>query len=294
MHTNLHLSVISISSTPHFFHVQRKNIAVLENFIDQNQHKYLRSGQEIEKDNIEEQIGSFSRACSSNITKLHEMITKVPVASPAKGISLSSDVIAHRHGVILILSERLAEATKRFDVLRSARYKSMLKNRDVKRRRTPSPYHNAKYSQQASKTPMTPRSSTQIRYGSDELESNGVHDVTSGNYTLDQSSQYQQHLDAENLALQEELIETADEVQRAERNIREIATLNQMFSTAILQQSEQIEKLYSDAVAATGNIKKANVQLDKAVKVNRSSQKIMFFFLLFASIALLFLDWYYS
>lgn len=35
------------------------------------------------------------------------------------------------------------------------------------------------------------------------------------------------------------------QVQQAERTVREIATLNQMFSTAIMHQSEQIEKLYS-------------------------------------------------
>lgn len=38
------------------------------------------------------------------------------------------------------------------------------------------------------------------------------------------------------------------QVQHAERTVREIATLNQMFSTAIMQQSEQIEQLYSQAV----------------------------------------------
>ena len=34
-------------------------------------------------------------------------------------------------------------------------------------------------------------------------------------------------------------------------------------------QSEQIEKLYADAVEATHNISRANVQLDKAIRTNR-------------------------
>lgn len=36
------------------------------------------------------------------------------------------------------------------------------------------------------------------------------------------------------------------QVQHAERTVREIATLNQMFSTTIMHQSEQIEKLYTE------------------------------------------------
>lgn len=37
-------------------------------------------------------------------------------------------------------------------------------------------------------------------------------------------------------------------------------------------QSEQIEKLYADAVEATHNITRANVQLDKAIRTNRWAQ----------------------
>lgn len=68
----------------------------------------------------------------------------------------------------------------------------------------------------------------------------------------------------------------------------------QMFSTAITQQSEQIEQLYSAAVEATQHISKANVQLGKAVKTNSSARKYMLAFFLVASLCLLFLDWWYS
>ena len=104
----------------------------------------------------------------------------------------------------------------------------------------------------------------------------------------------QSQVDAQNVALQAELLNMTDQVQHTERTVREIATLNQMFSTAILQQSEQIEQLYTEAVAATGTIGRANVQLDKAIRANRSGQKCMFILLVLASVMLLFLDWWYS
>jgi len=84
------------------------------------------------------------------------------------------------------------------------------------------------------------------------------------------------------------------QVQHAERTVREIATLNQMFSAAITQQSEQIEQLYSQAVEATHNIGRANVQLSKAVKTNKSARKYLIAFFLVASLMVLFLDWWNS
>lgn len=76
--------------------------------------------------------------------------------------------------------------------------------------------------------------------------------------------------------------------------MREIATLNQMFSAAITQQGEQIAALYNEAVQATGHIERANVQLGKAVRTNRAARKYLLVFFLVASLGLLFLDWWHS
>jgi syntaxin 18 len=84
------------------------------------------------------------------------------------------------------------------------------------------------------------------------------------------------------------------QVQQAERTVREIATLNQMFSAAITQQGEQIEQLYNEAVQATGYIDRANVQLGKAVRTNKAARKYLLVFFLVASLGLLFLDWWNS
>jgi syntaxin 18 len=84
------------------------------------------------------------------------------------------------------------------------------------------------------------------------------------------------------------------QVQHTERTVREIATLNQMFSTAIMQQGQQIEKLYGEAVQATLNIDRANVQLGKAIKTNTAARKYMIVFFLVASLCILFLDWWNS
>lgn len=51
--------------------------------------------------------------------------------------------------------------------------------------------------------------------------------------------------------MQERLSNTASQVLGIERTVREIAVLNQMFSTAILHQAEAIEHIYNSAVEAS-------------------------------------------
>jgi t-SNARE complex subunit (syntaxin) len=51
--------------------------------------------------------------------------------------------------------------------------------------------------------------------------------------------------------MQEELTSAAQQTQGIERTMREITTINQMISTAVMQQAEMIEALYNNAVDAT-------------------------------------------
>jgi syntaxin 18 len=290
-------------------------VASLRTFITANQQRYAQHGRlkEAERDAIEEEISVCVRACSSNIAKLQEMMKSIPAASPAKRIQPNPELLAHRQGIVLILSERLVELTAGFDRLRSLRYRQLQREEESKRRRTPQAVRPAGRFETTSITNglgplLGARMSENQNVGETKPHRNDVPAVGGGGYNnnvgdgvssreqqQDRGNPQQQSLVyEENLALQEELLAMTDQVQVAERTVREIATLNQMFSTAILHQSEQIEQLYVEAVEATGHMGKANVQLDKAVKTNRASQKLMFIVLLVASLALLFLDWYYS
>ena len=72
----------------------------------------------------------------------------------------------------------------------------------------------------------------------------------------------------------------------------EISQLNQVFSTQIQEQSEQLELLYEEALEATVNLDKGNVELGKALKYNKEGGRIIISIILFFTAALLFLDWY--
>jgi len=239
-----------------------QNIGSLAKYLDENRSNYVQMGRltDAERDQIEQQIGAFSKTCSSNIEKLQTMVDRI-----FKGASTpNSNILAHRQGMVLILSERLASLTSTFDGLRAVRYRQLVRSEAAKRRRTP-----------------MQKSVRDKGYSED--------------HRLDQQlSDQQVVVDKENEILQAELLRSVSDVEYAERTVREIATLNQMFSTTILHQSHQIESLYNQAVAVTGTLGSANVQLDKAVRTNRSSQRCMFLLLIFASLGILFLDWWYS
>jgi syntaxin 18 len=242
------------------------------------------------------------------------MLRTAPTASPAKAVPASADLMAHRQGSVLILSERLGALASAFDRLRSLRYKQLQQEEAHRRRRTPQKAILAPSGKGTAAGKLDSRTAAafvgvgksvgnQLRAAFDAtLTDNGTREDAGAAFMRplaagglpEHQQQMQGQIDSENIALQAELLSMSDQVQTTEKTVREIATLHQMFSTAILHQSEQIEKLFLEAVAATKTLGSANVQLDKAVKTNKSAQKCMFILLVMASMMLLFLDWWYS
>jgi len=104
----------------------------------------------------------------------------------------------------------------------------------------------------------------------------------------------QQMIQEESQALFEELTHLSGRVNTTEKMMQEISTLNQMLSTQIMGQSEQIEQIYSDAVQASLNMTTGNKHLKKAVDYSRSTRKYILVMLIVASFVLLFFDRFYS
>ena len=248
-----------------------------------------------ERDRVEEEVGAYVRSCSSNIQKLQAMLSTSPAAaSPARQRPPSPDLLAHRQGMVLILSERLGAASALFDRLRSLRYQQLQQAEAARARRLPRGGPAAPATTGELHAHLQRLRQQQEEHRQQQQQNGILRPREAPPHGSGPQQQAQTQVDRENEALQLELLGMSDQVQQAERSVREIATLNQMFSTAVLQQSEQIEKLYAQAVDATHNISAANVQLTKAVKTNRSGRKYLLAFFLIASLSLLFLDWYYS
>lgn len=230
-------------------------------------------------DEIEDQIGTYVGECKKNIDSLQKRC--VDGSFNTSGATEK----AHQQGCVLILAEKLKNAVNQFDNLRNCR-RSILEKQDLSRRRR----KPVSQTNRAGETPFSILTKKlNVQNDSDQVNGHQINENNETHKVLDQTQ-----IQAENHALQMELISLSDQVQEAERSVREIASLNIAFSAAIFQQAEQIETLYKEAVEATENIDQGNVQLRKTVQVNKSSRKCIFILLLSFSLALLLLDWWYS
>eukprot|EP00897_Mesotaenium_endlicherianum_P003361 jgi/Mesen1/3052/ME000018S02367 len=268
------------------------NIRTMQAFILQHQKDYLdrRRSTESEKDNIEHEVALFVKACRQRIEVLKDSIGQE--GDKAGGGLLTGfkrsnvHMVAHQHGVVLILSERLAGVTSAFDAMRGLRFQEVLQRAQPKRRRGLHPLSSS------ASRPEASGSATRQGVG----QTGAAAEAQRG--TLDDKARgggaplQQELVDDETRALQMELTELLETSREAESKMLDLAALNHMFSTHVLQQTRQIEELYVKAVEATTNISKGNVELRKTVAANRSNRTFLILFFFVASFALLFLDWY--
>ena len=77
---------------------------------------------------------------------------------------------------------------------------------------------------------------------------------TAAHQQRQQQQQQQQQVDAENVALQQQLLALGGEVTTMERSMRDVAALNQIFSAQVLQQSQQIEQLFTEVSLFTPKV----------------------------------------
>ncbi|EIN10722.1 hypothetical protein PUNSTDRAFT_132796 [Punctularia strigosozonata HHB-11173 SS5] len=98
--------------------------------------------------------------------------------------------------------------------------------------------------------------------------------------------------ESENAAILQNVQDTLASVQQAESRILEISALQTELLTHLQTQTQITEQLYEDAIAATGQVEKGNVQLREAKRRAKDSRLFVLVFLIGASLSLLFLHYY--
>ncbi|EOY19565.1 SNARE-complex protein Syntaxin-18 [Theobroma cacao] len=252
-----------------------ESIGALDQFMSKHRKDYvdLHRTTEQEKDSIEQEVTAFIKACKDQIDVLKNSINDEEATSKGwLGIrdTSNADTIAHKHGVVLILSEKLHSVTAQFDQLRAIRFQDAI-NR------------------------ATPRRKLKRVVDSNSLDtSKPVNlDLRETNELQPESLRVQQELlDNETRALQVELTSLLDAVQETETKMVEMSALNHLMSTHVLQQAQQIEHLYDQAVEATKNVELGNKELSQAIQRNSGSRTFLLLFLFVLTFSILFLDWY--
>ncbi|GAB4827541.1 Syntaxin-81 [Ancistrocladus abbreviatus] len=253
-----------------------ESIGALEQFLMKHRKDYvdLHRTTEQERDSIEHEVTVFIKACQEQIDILKASINKEDADTKGwlgiRADGSNADTIAHKHGVVLILSEKLHSVTSQFDKLRAIRFQDAI-NRKIPRR---------KLKRVSDSDSMD---ASILEHG----ELKGMDKVGSNPQRIQQ-----QLLDDETRALQVELTSLLDAAQETETKMIEMSALNHLMSTHVLQQSQQIENLYEQAVEATKNVELGNTELSQAINRNSSSRTFLLLFLFVLTFSVLFLDWY--
>ncbi|CAN6276383.1 unnamed protein product [Urochloa humidicola] len=260
-----------------------ESIRELERFIVKHRRDYvdLHRTTERERDNIEHEVGVFVKACKEQIDILKNRIHEEEQNGSAKtwlgtrDESSRLDLIAHQHGVVLILSERLHSVTAQFDRLRSMRFQDAI-NRAMPRK---------KIQKKPEIKPAEPSKSNLVLKS--DVSRIGDQEVSTAPMRVQE-----QLLDDETRALQVELTGLLDAVQETETKMMEMSALNHLMSTHVLQQAQQIQYLYDQAIEATNNVERGNKELSQAIQRNSSSRTFLLLFFFVLTFSVLFLDWY--
>ncbi|KAH8278862.1 hypothetical protein KR018_010491 [Drosophila ironensis] len=103
-----------------------------------------------------------------------------------------------------------------------------------------------------------------------------------------------QLFEAENVHIYNFLQGVSEEVEQIEKNVVDIAQLQDIFTEKVALQQHNIDRIASAVVGSTENVKDANEHIRQATQRNAGLRVWSLFFLLVMSFSLLFLDWYYD
>lgn len=214
---------------------------------------------------------------------------------------LTADQLAHRRGVVLILSERLSTHTSAFGTWRATRARQ---TDAAERRRRARRGETIKTSTSSSRAVEQLRSDSDGGKGGRTNEGGGTITVESVADRVAATSRWAagtgasqeqaQLAGAEAEVIWARVAEKSGQIREVERTVHEISDLGQALSGEVARQAQQIEQLYYDAVDASRHLQMGNKQLTKALAATKASTWYMVILIVVCAKLLLFADWLHS
>ncbi len=245
---------------------------------------------EAARDSIEREIVECVRECQKHVDRCEALIASGWNSSSSSSwatlkLKHAPQFVAHLHGVALIASERIEEVAKTLDAMRARRFREQAeKARQLERRRG----GDERVGVEAVAKDLMRRRVVKGRTSGDVGESSN----NSFSQQQQQQQQQQQEFVNDSEALVAELVEISRGTQRAESKIVELSALSSMFANVVSKQSQQIERVYAEALKSTKFLEVGNVEMRKTISRRRSGSSYMAFVFFVATFAVLFLDWF--
>lgn len=209
-----------------------------------------------ERDAVDRAVGQFVAHALKEI----EQLKRIAVTHVSARNAQRASEAAHLLGIVALLNDGLQELSTTGQQLRDLRIRQALA---AQKRPHRVPYDAsaarefamAEAARRSVKSNDTDMLGEEGDRGGDEADLNGD-DVSEDVHLM-------QQLARENVTLVNDLVETRERVQEAERTVYAIANMNQMFATKVLEQAQEIETLYNLAVEASTFTERGNRELRK-------------------------------
>ncbi|RZB39216.1 Syntaxin-18 N domain containing protein [Asbolus verrucosus] len=245
-----------------------RQVSYLQNFLLENKAAYLnvlnylstnKTMTEIDREQIDNTAEKIVNSCTSLINEYRKEISQLPKSKQKE---------EHYRNVIESLERYLKVVSKIYTEAKAIRVKKVIETHKVAKLET---VNNKTNLETEVKVPVSPPPENI----EDQLSAEEI-----------------QMFESENEMLFNELNSTSEEVKQMESKVVHIAELQEMFTEKVLQQEQDIERISSNVVGATSNMRDANEQIRQAIQRNAGLRVWVLFFLLVMSFSLLFLDWY--
>lgn len=217
------------------------------------------------RDELDSSVAAFLRNCVAQIDSM-----KAQAVSDLKGRRGNASFPAHQIGGVAILNEELQKVSRLSEELRGVRIRAA-----IDARAAPQVQYSAQAAREAAEAARQ-RERDQGGGGPEDSVEFGL---------------YEAEFAMENATLVSELVETREKVREAERTVVEIANLNHVFATKVLEQAREIESLYELALEATMFLDRGNKELRKMKEKGPLLKYIVAAVIVFLTFLMIFFDW---
>lgn len=233
-----------------------------------------------ERDAVDRAVGQFVAHALKEIEQLKKMAVTRVSARDARHASEA----AHLLGIVALLSDGLQDLSAAGQRLRDLRIRQAL----AARKRPQRVAYDAAAARELAKEEAARKSVKMDDMGTPaDGDNRGDDGADLADDDVSGDVQLMQQLARENVTLVNDLVETRERVQEAERTVYAIANMNQVFATKVLEQAREIETLYNLAVEASTFTERGNRELRKLEKKGHSVKYLLAAVAFFLALTLL-------
>lgn len=271
-------------------------ISKLREFLLDNRKAYLNFSHHLtagermtdtERDQIDNGAQEIISTCSQMIKNLKKDLSEVEY----------SQNIQHREVMLSLIENYLKNVCKIYSEQRAMRVKKAMELRKISKFDYEIKSNDDKYvTKKSSKKELEVNIQQNRKENSSDSSPMKIQeandDVNQMTYEEELSAEDVQMFESENEQLYNELNTLTEEVKQIESKVVHIAELQEIFADKVLSQDRDLDKLMTNVVGSTENVKDANEQIRQAIQRNAGLRVFILFFLVVMSFSLLFLDWY--